>query len=124
MKQVYNERRTCRSCGTEKLKDVFSIGNLYVINFPDGDSDQEGNRAPMDLLLCQNPECGLVQLRHTVNSDILFRQFWYKSGINQTMRNALTDITTTAKKQVALKAGDRPSDTFNDGAPTQRSVPL
>ena len=82
------------------------MGNQYIINFPEGDSADDGLRSPMEAVLCGNEECSLVQLRHTVNPDLLYRQFWYKSGINQTMRNALKDVTESAQKMVDLKEGD------------------
>ena len=102
----YQTRKTCRVCESAPLHPILSLGDQYIIGFPDRDSKEEGLSAPLELVLCSNTACSLVQLKHTVDPDILYRQFWYKSGINQTMRNALTDITTTAKKQVALKAGD------------------
>lgn len=106
MTEIYKERKTCRSCGHSGLQPIFSLGNQYIINFPEGSSTGAGLRAPVDAVLCANAPCSLVQLKHTVDPDILYRQFWYKSGINETMRNALADITREAKERVPLQAGD------------------
>jgi hypothetical protein len=51
-----------------------------------------------------------------VNSDLLFRNYYYRSGINQTMRDALADITTQAQKKVVLERRDTVVDIgANDG---------
>jgi NDP-4-keto-2,6-dideoxyhexose 3-C-methyltransferase len=106
MKQIYSERTTCRVCGSDELLPVLSLGNQYIINFPEGDAPDTGIRAPLDMVLCANTECSLAQLRHTVEPDLLYRQFWYKSGINQTMRDALADVTRSAQQRVQLGKGD------------------
>ncbi|MDO8526142.1 MAG: class I SAM-dependent methyltransferase [Deltaproteobacteria bacterium] len=116
MTDIYTTRETCRVCGGDKLKKILALGEQYIINFLDGDSKEEGILAPLDMMLCENKACSLVQLKHTVDPDLLYRNFWYKSGINQTMRNALTDITTQAKKKVPLVSGDIVVDIgANDG---------
>lgn len=115
-KKIYTQRKTCRICDSPDLIPVLSLGDQYLINFPDGDTPEEGLIAPLNLILCSHPECSLVQLRESVDPDLMYRQFWYKSGINQTMRNALADITQAAQKKVALKKGDMVVDIgTNDG---------
>lgn len=116
MSEIYTERKTCRSCGNPDLKFVLWLGNQYVVNFPEGDSREECIRGPLEVVICGDRNCSLVQLRHTVNPDLLFRQFWYKSGITETMRRALANITEEAQKRVALSAGDIVVDIgTNDG---------
>ncbi|MFQ5443381.1 MAG: class I SAM-dependent methyltransferase [Nitrospinales bacterium] len=106
-------RKTCRLCGSEKMEDIFSLGSLYVSTFVK--KDEEGIRAPMDLVLC--PNCSLLQLRHTAPQEILYSRFyWYRSGVTDTMRKALRDVTEQIESMVALKAGDVVLDIgANDG---------
>ena len=67
-------------------------------------------------MLCSNSQCSLLQLGHTVDADVLFREYFYRSGVNQTMRDALADITTQAQKKVVLERGDTVVDIgANDG---------
>ena len=116
MKEAYKEINACRVCGSEKLLPILTLGNQSTIDFPDKDGTATGVLAPLDLVLCGNVDCSLAQLRHTVNPDLLYRQYWYKSGINQTMRDALADITSSAQKLVALNKGDIVVDIgANDG---------
>jgi len=106
------ERKTCRVCDGE-LHDVFSLGEQYVSNFllP---GEPDGTKAPLDLVLCRR--CHLLQLRHTVPGDDLYRNYWYRSGTNQTMRDALADIAHKAETLIHLQPGDAVLDIgCNDG---------
>lgn len=105
MKSNQNPRTitVCRSCGSKKLITILSLGRLYVSNFIDSPNQQE-MKAPLELVLCQ--KCSLLQLKHTVSQEQLYRNYWYLSGINETMRKELADITFKASRLVDLKSGD------------------
>src|SRR5438477_5408968 len=105
-------RRTCRVCEAE-LDPVLSLGEHYVSDFvlP---QDGNGTAAPLDLVLCRR--CRLLQLRHTVPGELMYRNYWYRSGTNQTMRGALADIAHKAETLIHLRAGDAVLDIgCNDG---------
>jgi len=109
--------KKCRVCGKENLEDILSLGVQKPINFLES-TDQSCMEAPLELVLCNEKDggCGLVQLRHTVSGDLLYRTFWYKSGVNQTMREALSDITKNAENRIELKQNDIVVDIgANDG---------
>lgn len=97
----------CRVCGSTSLVPVLSLGNQYVSDFVDSDGGG-GTQAPLQLVLCDAASggCGLLQLKHTTPAHSLYRNYWYRSGINQTMRLALADITARAQALVPLQAGD------------------
>ena len=114
---AYTLRESCRVCNKKELEPVLSLGEQHIVNFLES-SDQESIKAPLDLVLCNKKEggCGLLQLRHTVSGELLYRNFWYKSGVNQTMRDALRDITSKAEFLGNLKVGDLVVDIgANDG---------
>jgi len=114
---AYTLRDSCRVCYKKKLKPILSLGEQYIVNFLES-SDQESIKVPLDLVLCNKKEggCGLLQLRHTVSGELLYRNFWYKSGVNQTMRDALRDITSKIELLGNLKVGDLVIDIgANDG---------
>jgi NDP-4-keto-2,6-dideoxyhexose 3-C-methyltransferase len=105
-------RATCRVCDSA-LHEVFSLGEQYVSNFL-SPQQPDGCKAPLDLLLCRG--CKLLQLRHTVPSDSMFKNYWYRSGTNETMRNALANIAHTAERLTNLQEGDAVLDIgCNDG---------
>ena len=109
----------CRSCGFEQLTDILSLGNLYVSNFVDNQSLQKDERPyPLELVLCDASKdgCGLLQLRHTVSPKKMYSNYWYRSGVNQTMVSELTNIAQTAETVVSLSTGDIALDIgCNDG---------
>ncbi len=110
-------RKTCRVCGSSKLVPILSLGNQFVTNFVD---DPKGDypRGPLELVLCNAKDggCGLLQLKHTVQRDVLYKKYWYQSGISSTMVKALADITTAAKRIIKLSADDVVVDIgANDG---------
>jgi NDP-4-keto-2,6-dideoxyhexose 3-C-methyltransferase len=105
-------RTTCRVCGGQ-LDPILSLGEQYISNFVTPETPN-GNKAPLDLVLCRR--CTLLQLRHTVPADWMYQNYWYRSGTNQTMRDALADITNTAEYLIDLRAGDTVLDIgCNDG---------
>src|SRR3989338_10471754 len=108
-------RSTCRVCNSKNLSHVFSLGMLYVNNFINKGEEKNHAKAPLELILCQN--CSLLQLKHTAPQELLYARFyWYKSGVTETMRNALRDITSKAEKMLSLKKGDVALDIgSNDG---------
>jgi SAM-dependent methyltransferase len=60
--------------------------------------------------------CGLIQVRHTVPGSILYRSYWYRSGINRTMTENLHGIAREAEALVHLSPGDLVVDIgCNDG---------
>src|SRR5665213_143026 len=115
-------RNYCRICASKALTPVLSLGDQYIAG---AFADPKGTppvqrRIPLDLVRCdpsldQNA-CGLVQLKHSVPPNILYRSYWYRSGINQTMRDNLAGIARQAEATVELQPGDLVIDIgCNDG---------
>lgn len=105
-------RTTCRVC-EGALEPILSLGEHYVSDFIEP-AAPDGVKAPLELVLCRR--CRLLQLKHTVPGDTMYRNYWYRSGTNQTMRTALADIANKAEHLVHLKEGDAVLDIgCNDG---------
>ena len=103
---------SCRVCKSI-VDPILSLGDQYVSTFL-GPEQPDGPKAPLELVLCGN--CRLLQLRHTVPGKMMYENYWYRSGTNQTMRDALADVTKAAGKLIQLKAGDSVLDIgCNDG---------
>lgn len=107
-------RSYCRVCAGP-ITDLFSIGPMALAAFPaTREAVRTINDAPLDLCACA--DCDLVQLRHTVDPDRLFRQYWYRSAINETMRAELQDVVKAALLEVSVFPGDDVIDVgANDG---------
>jgi SAM-dependent methyltransferase len=108
-------RTTCRLCGSSNLYDVFSVGEQYINDFVPAERVGKGLKAPLDLVMCDR--CSLLQLRHTAPQELLYaRHYWYRSGVTDTMRRALRDITEQIESMVTLEPGDVVLDIgANDG---------
>src|SRR3712207_3192470 len=87
-------REDCRVCGGD-LRTVLDLGHLYLQGafVKPGVSDPPRVRFPLELTRCVSASdgdpCGLVQLRHMVAPDLLYQTYWYRSRINDTMRDHL-----------------------------------
>lgn len=106
------ERRTCRASGGP-LTDVFDLGPICLNAFlRPGEPDPP--RVP--LTLAYNEESGLAQLRHSVDPDMMFSTYWYRSGTNEMMRAHLAGIVQDILQRIELQAGDSVLDIgCNDG---------
>lgn len=111
------EHENCRVCNKSNLKSILNLGEQNIINFVDN-SEENSLKVELDLVLCDvnDSGCGLLQLRHTVPGKLLYRNFWYKSGVNQSMQDALKNITDNIKEKLSLESGDIVIDIgANDG---------
>jgi NDP-4-keto-2,6-dideoxyhexose 3-C-methyltransferase len=105
--------RDCRACGG-RLDTILHLGNLHPSSFP-----WPGDPLPpaVPLVFCACADCRLVQLRYTVTPEAMFRQYWYRSGINEVMRAELADVVRAAVERVGpWKVSDLVVDVgANDG---------
>lgn len=103
MSKTLKARTQCRISG-EKLIPLFSLGELYLSDFIE--HRETPKYEPVELSLSLAPKSGLVQLQHTVPSDVLYRKYWYKSGTNATMTNELMGIAKKAQETMDLQKGE------------------
>ena len=98
MKKVFKKITCCRICGNKKLTSVIDLKKQYIQgsfkkkNYP----ETVKIKIPLKLVLCQN--CSLVQTMHTVSPKVLYKNYWYMSGVNHTMTNHLKKLALTGKK--------------------------
>lgn len=115
------QKTNCRICGSGALTPVINLGDQVLASaFVSGGAAPPSARVPLDLIRCDpardSGACGLVQLRHSYPKELIYENYWYMSGVNQTMRDALADITRRAGEFAALRAGDLVLDIgCNDG---------
>ncbi len=108
------ERSTCR-IAKDPLIDVFDLGNLPISCFP-LPTDPDPKSHPVKLTLSK--KSGLVQLKHTVDPDEMYNQYWYMSGVNSSMKIALKSIVDQAilRTKIPLEKDDIVVDiASNDG---------
>ncbi len=103
MKKIFKKINFCRICGSKKLIKIIDLDNQHIqgsfikSNLP----KPYLKKIPLTLVLCK--KCSLVQLLHTTNKDILYKNYWYQSGINKTMhdhlKNLVRDLLNINKKK-------------------------
>jgi len=94
------------------MKELFTLGELYVSDFlKDGESPPDP--VEMKLMLDEN---GSVRLEKSAPPSSMYGKYWYRSGINATMRNELQNIVESITKVYKLKENDLWIDiASNDG---------
>jgi len=104
--------KNCRVCGLKKIVPLISLGDLYISDFVgNGENSSEIKRVgkqPLELVICDPDSggCGLVQLKHTFSPELLYKNYWYRSGVNRSMSEALSDIVQKTEKIAKPKSGD------------------
>jgi len=113
----YSNIQKCRICTSDKLRKVISIepqfiGSTFV-------KTNIGNplakiKIPLTVMLCS--KCGLAQLRETVRQDLLYKKYFYRSDVSNTMKRDLQDVVNDVIRRVTIKPGDGVLDIgCNDG---------
>jgi SAM-dependent methyltransferase len=114
-------RQTCRVCGSSNLTPVIDLGAQYLQGsfVKPGTLQPPSRRLPTQLVRCDVTRnengCGLLQLAHSFPPEILYANYWYRSGTNQTMRDHLAEIAASCRKIVAKAAPTVLDIGCNDG---------
>ena len=80
----YREKKECVCCGKSNLSIVLDLNKQPLANSYHKE-DEVLEEYPLGLNLCE--DCYHLQLTHTVNSDLLFKNYLYCSGTTQTLRD-------------------------------------
>ena len=114
--------KNCRICGSDKLTPVLSLGDQFLPGYTPKENDPEpiSEKFPLDLVRCDVTKnqkgCGLVQLLHSIDPDIMYERYFYRSGINKTMTSNLKEIAEMMISKVQLQDNDIVVDIgCNDG---------
>jgi hypothetical protein len=95
------------------MKELFSLGDLYVSDFLSDDEKPRGGKYEMKLILQSN---GSVRLEKAAPLDTMYGKYWYRSGVNKTMRDELESIVRNIQSLYTLKENDLWIDiACNDG---------
>ena len=116
----YTEIQECRVCQNKNLVKIVSLGNQFISNFVNEDFiHSDSNKVPLDLVLCAKNSngCGLVQSKQTTSRELLYRKYWFRSGLNEFLKSALKDVTNSVEKIISLTNEDLVLDIgCNDGS--------
>lgn len=94
---IYTTIDKCRVCFSDTINEVLKLDPQYVATtFVKSNKNNMMSKIkiPLTLMLCKN--CGLVQLKETVRSDLLYQNYFYRTSINDTMKRDLQDVINHA----------------------------
>jgi hypothetical protein len=113
----YHEINACRISKSSHLVSVLNLGYQTLTGvFPRNPSDKITN-GPLELVWC--PDSGLLQLKHSYDSSEMYGDnYGYRSGLNQSMVNHLTDKVRYLERKVQLNPGDVVVDIGSNDATT------
>lgn len=113
--ELYHSISSCRICASNRLAHVIDLGMQALTGCFPRANEPDPEKAPLELLRCE--ECGLVQLRHSVDVNAMFGDnYGYRSGTNATMRNHLGSLAAAMAQRAELVEGDVVLDIgCNDG---------
>lgn len=95
------------------MKELFSLGKLYPSDFLRENETPRSNPVELKLVLDDN---GFVRLENRAEFDVMYGKYWYRSGINNTMKLALKDIVDSILGVAKIRDGDLWLDiASNDG---------
>ncbi|MDC3233451.1 class I SAM-dependent methyltransferase [Pelagibacteraceae bacterium] len=95
----------CKICGSTDLTKVLTLDEQFLS--PTFVKTNKNNalakiKSPLTLVLCDKTKnsknCGLLQLKEITETDLLYKEYFYRSAINDTMRKDLKDLVNQAIK--------------------------
>lgn len=95
------------------MKELLNLGKLYVSDFLESDESPRGEKVELKLMLTED---GNVRLETVAPMNTMYGKYWYRSGINNTMKNELKDIVKSIENVFDLNDQDLWLDiASNDG---------
>ena len=94
----YTTRTTCRLCHSPNLVQIIDLGDQMIQHafIHEGKKSPSRSKYPTILVRCAQEDCGLVQLKHSINPKILYEVYWYRSNTNNTMKSHLKELMSEA----------------------------
>jgi len=105
MTDPYKQINRCRVGGGSNLVTVLNLGVQALTGVFPKTASQIVTEGPLELVWC--PDSGLLQLKHTYNSSEMYGDnYGYRSGLNQSMVDHLSNKVTYLERLNPLNAGD------------------
>ena len=116
----YREIEECRVSGSSHLVSVLNLGNQVLTGIFPNSRDVEVTSGPLELVWC--PDSGLLQLRHSYDPEEIYgHSYGYRSGLNQSMVNHLTEKIRYLERMIPLSPGDVVLDIGSNDATTLKA---
>ena len=95
----------CRISGESDLVDILSLGEQYLTGVFPSSKEEKVTKGPLDLVWAK--ESGLLQLKHSYDLGEMYGDnYGYRSGLNASMVEHLTNKITSLENLVQLNPND------------------
>lgn len=84
--------------------NLLSLGSLYVSDFLNDNEKPRGGKYSLDIVL--DSTINAPRLKTVAPSGVMYGKYWYRSGINSSMKNELQNIVETVKSRFKLVEND------------------
>ena len=105
--------KNCILCGNENLEQVIQLDEQYISStFVKSNKNNELTKikTPLTLVLCSNNKkknnCGHLQLLEITKPDLLYKNYFYRSATNDTMKTDLKNVVDQAISIAKPEKGD------------------
>lgn len=117
---AYREIEKCRVGGDSNLVSVLNLGRQALTGVFPSNVSEPVTEGPLELVW--SPDSGLLQLRHSYNSDEMYGDnYGYRSGLNQSMVEHLANKVSGLEKFTGLASGDVVLDIGSNDCTTLKS---
>jgi len=86
------------------MKELFTLGELYVSDFIQDYEESRGGKVELKMMM--DEDSGAVRLEKQTPLGHMFGKYWYRSGINHTMKRELKSIVDSVNDVKKLKEND------------------
>jgi hypothetical protein len=117
---AYRQISECRVSGSKHLVSVLDLGTQVLTGVFPKDPSSEITSGPLELVWC--PDSGLLQLCHSYEpSEMYGENYGYRSGLNQSMVNHLSQKVWWLERMVKLSSSDVVLDIGSNDATTLKA---
>jgi len=117
---AYTEIKACRVGGGNDLVTVLNLGHQALTGVFPMSSSEAVTVGPLELVWC--PSSGLLQLKHSYDAAEMYGDnYGYRSGLNQSMVNHLSDKVAYLERLAAVTSGDVIVDIGSNDATTLKA---
>ena len=89
--------KSCRSCSSKSLKNLYSLGNQYLTGIFPKNRSQNVPKGELSMVMCN--KCGLLQLENSFNVNVMYGEnYGYLSSLNPHMIKHLKIKSEKLKK--------------------------
>ena len=99
MKKIIKFLDRCKICNNDDLIEVLSLNEQYLSpTFVKTNQNNELSKikSPLTLVLCNKKKnkknCGLLQLKEITEADFLYKEYFYRTATNDTMKKDLKEL--------------------------------